>query len=89
MDVVDRPARQRALPLPAARIGDQGERHAARLELAGQRLGGEHMPAGAAGREDDGTRLGHHTASLKPACSRVSDSIMPTQIAIASADEPP
>ena len=92
MDVVDRPARQRALPLPAARIGDQRERHAARLELAGQRLGGEHMPAGAAGRQDHrpaGARLGHHTASLRPACSRVSDSIMPTQIAIASADEPP
>ena len=89
MDVVDRPVRQRALPLPAARIGDQRERHAARLELAGQRLGGEHVPAGAAGRQNHGTRLDHQTASLKPACSRVSDSSMPTQIAIASADEPP
>ena len=85
--------RQRALPLLAARIGDQCERDATRLELAGQRFGREHVPAGAAGRQDDrpleGTRLGHHTASRKPACSRVSDSIMPTQIAMASAEEPP
>ena len=81
--------RQRPLPLAAARIGDQGERHAARLELAGQRLGGEHVPAGAARCQDDGAQLSHHTASRKPACSRVSDSIMPRQIAIASAEEPP
>ena len=85
--------RQRALPLLAARIGDQREGHAARLEFAGQRFGREHMPAGAAGRQDhrprEGTRPGHHTASLRPACSRVSDSIMPTQIAMASAEEPP
>ena len=48
---------ERALPLPAARIGDQGERHAARLELAGQRLGGKHVPAGAARRQNHGARL--------------------------------
>ena len=29
------------------------------------------------------------SGSRKPACSRVSDSIMPRQIAIASAEEPP
>ena len=80
--------RQRPLPLAAARIGDQGERHAARLELAGQRLGREHVPAGAARCQDDGAYR-HHTASRKPACSRVSDSSMPRQIAIASAEEPP
>ena len=86
---MDGPPRQRALPLPAARVGDQCERHAPRLEFAGQSLGREHMSAGAAGRQDHRAYGLRHTASLRPACSRVSDSIMPTQMAIASAEEPP
>ena len=94
MDVVDRLTRQRTLPLLAARIGDERERHAARFEFSSQRLGRKHVTAGAAGRENDwlgagGTQPDHQTTSRKPACSRVSDSIMPTAIAMASAEDPP
>ena len=84
---MDRVARQLALPLLAAIVGDQRQADAARGELAGQGLGRKDMAAGAAGGENDG--LGAHVASPMPARSRVSASSMPTAMATAIAEEPP
>ena len=80
---------QTAFPPAVASAADSGGVDSqTSIVVTGQRLGGEHMSAGAARCQDDGAYR-HHTASRKPACSRVSDSSMPRQIAIASAEEPP
>ncbi len=79
----------------AARIGDERHAAAARDQLAGQRLGREHVAAGAAGGEhDEGPGPVHdgfrrHDRSPRPTRRRVSASSMPMPSDSASSDEPP
>ena len=70
----------------AAAVGDEGDGVAARQQLAGERLGREHVATGAAGGERDARA---HVASPRPARRRVSASTMPMASESASSDEPP
>ena len=73
-----------------ARVGHQHDPPAAPQQLGGERLGGEEMPAGAAGGDDDRGNDHGRAHSKSPLCRRrVSASSMPMPTATASAEEPP
>ena len=84
---------QAGVALPAL-IGDQRDGVAAPHQLLAQGVGREHVPAGAAGGQDDAPP-GHdapHDRRLRPVAKRlrrVSASTMPMVTASANMDEPP
>ena len=76
-------------PLRRARVGHEHDATAARHQLAGERLGGKEMTAGAAGGDRDRAHRGAPHASSPWLRRRVRASSMPISSAIARAEDPP
>jgi len=85
---MDGDRRQPLAEAAAAPVGDERHAVAARQQLAGQRLGGKQVAAGAAGGEQD-QPAGAHSESPMPTRRRDKASSIPMAMASASTDEPP